>query len=74
MAIEFIGDSVQYFGSTKVLVKTKKCTVECRFQTILSVAFEIACELLLRPLFYKIYTVSFPYDNSMAYYKNIVNI
>jgi hypothetical protein len=53
----------------QVLVKTKKCSRDS------SVDSKKFCQSLLRPLFYKIYTVSFPYDNnSMAYYKNIVNI
>jgi hypothetical protein len=50
MAIEFIGDTVQYFGFNKqVLVQTKKkihavvncrmSAVHCRFQTILYVIF-----------------------------------
>ena len=68
MAIEFIGDSVQYFGSTNGYSLRQKSALS-------SVDSKQFCQSHLRSLFYKIYTVSFPYDNnSMAYYKNIVNI
>jgi hypothetical protein len=64
MAIEFIGDSVQYFGSTNRYSWRQKSGLS-------SVDSKQFCQSLLRPLFYKTHTVSFPYDNnSTAYYKN----